>query len=125
MRDRLPHYTSRSSWATVLEARLRLETAPRELEDPPAGARQSVKGILDRLYRIGLWIKGIAYDGNVGGLPPGGEGGRMRKMLPIDLLIPGVGRLHRSSGVQTTREQRALFAMLRLLPKLGYRELAS
>jgi hypothetical protein len=43
--------------------------------------------------------------------------------LSIDVKIPGVGRIHRRSGVHTERQRRALIAMLQELPKRGFREL--
>jgi hypothetical protein len=43
--------------------------------------------------------------------------------LPIDVRIPGVGRVKKRSGVRTAAERADLVAMLRLLPKLGHLEL--
>jgi hypothetical protein len=43
--------------------------------------------------------------------------------LPIDVRIPGVGRVKKQSGVRSTRERNDLVAMLRLLPKQGYVDL--
>lgn len=43
--------------------------------------------------------------------------------LPLDVRIPGVGRVHRRSGVRTARERNALVAMLQELPKRGFRSL--
>ena len=40
--------------------------------------------------------------------------------LPIDVIIPGVGRIKKQSGVQTKPERDDLCAMLRLLPKQGH-----
>ncbi len=43
--------------------------------------------------------------------------------MPIDIRIPGVGRVKKRSGVHTRAERDDLVAMLRLLPKLGRLEL--
>src|SRR2546425_5359725 len=43
--------------------------------------------------------------------------------LPIDVRIPGVGRVKKRSGVRTKGERDDLVAMLRLLPKQGHVEL--
>ena len=43
--------------------------------------------------------------------------------LPIDVRIPGVGRVKKRSGVRTKAERDDLVAMLRLLPKQGQLEL--
>src|SRR6266436_2517235 len=40
--------------------------------------------------------------------------------LPIDIIIPGVGRIKKQSGVTTKPEREDLCAMLRLLPKQGH-----
>lgn len=48
----------------------------------------------------------------------------MTQSLPIDVIIPGVGRVKKQSGVRTKAERDDLVAMLRLLPKQGYAELA-
>jgi len=40
--------------------------------------------------------------------------------LPIDVRIPGVGRVKKRSGVRTKAERDDLVAMLRLLPKQGH-----
>src|SRR5438876_7489637 len=40
--------------------------------------------------------------------------------LPIDVRIPGVGRIKKQSGVHSRAERDDLVAMLRLLPKQGY-----
>lgn len=47
----------------------------------------------------------------------------MTPSLSIDITIPGVGRIHRRSGVTTERERRAIVAMLQELPKRGHVEL--
>jgi hypothetical protein len=44
--------------------------------------------------------------------------------LPIDIRVPGVGRIHRRSGVTKPRDRNRIVAMLQELPKLGFRELA-
>jgi hypothetical protein len=43
--------------------------------------------------------------------------------LPIDVRIPGIGRVKKRSGVYTKAERDDLVAMLRLLPKQGHVEL--
>lgn len=43
--------------------------------------------------------------------------------LPIDVRIPGVGRVKKRSGVRTRAERDDLVAMLRLLPKQGHVDL--
>lgn len=43
--------------------------------------------------------------------------------LPIDVRIPGVGRVKKRSGVRTVAEQRQLVAMLQTLPKQGHLDL--
>ncbi len=43
--------------------------------------------------------------------------------LPIDVRIPGVGRVKKRSGVRTAAERNDLVAMLRTLPKQGHLEL--
>lgn len=40
--------------------------------------------------------------------------------LPIDIIVPGVGRIKKQSGVVTKTEREDLCAMLRLLPKQGH-----
>jgi len=40
--------------------------------------------------------------------------------LPIDIIVPGVGRIKKQSGVTTRAERDDLCAMLRLLPKQGH-----
>ena len=40
--------------------------------------------------------------------------------LPIDIIVPGVGRIKKQSGVTTKAEREDLCAMLRLLPKQGH-----
>jgi hypothetical protein len=45
------------------------------------------------------------------------------RSLSVDITIPGVGRIHRRSGVTAERERRALIAMLHELPKRGFRAL--
>ena len=47
----------------------------------------------------------------------------MTQTLPIDVIIPGVGRVKKQSGVRTKADRDDLIAMLRLLPKQGYVEL--
>jgi hypothetical protein len=47
----------------------------------------------------------------------------MTPTLPIDVIIPGVGRVKKQSGVRTKAERDDLIAMLRLLPKQGYVDL--
>ncbi len=44
----------------------------------------------------------------------------MSASLPIDIIVPGVGRIKKQSGVTTKAEREDLCAMLRLLPKQGY-----
>jgi hypothetical protein len=47
----------------------------------------------------------------------------MTPTLPIDIRVPGVGRIHRRSGVTKTRDRDRIIAMLQELPKLGFRDL--